>query len=109
MVSVEFSMMDTGDCAACRPVIYVGSKSATDGTQFVAATPVGKLAGEMASDANDVTLTDSWQTFKHDVLVRADGAIFVAVGWQGSSIAGRQPGTGSVGVDTLSVRIYPTP
>jgi hypothetical protein len=96
VVRVELDAMNTGGCEGCIPLVYVGTGKPVKGSQFV----------EVA-DGN-TKLTGEWTHFKHETRVKADQMIYVATGWRAAP--GMESGkTGSVGLDDITVMIYPAP
>lgn len=106
MVRLEFYAKDTGDCASCRPVVYVGTEKATEGAQF----KVAEAVKEPNPDFIEGTLlTEQWTLYKYSTVVKASGTVYVAVGWQAANPTGHMPVTGSVGIDSLGLTIFPAP
>ncbi len=100
-VVVSFDAKNTGSCYACELVAYSSAQEPVKATQFLGAI-----------SPKDPQLNDNWQnyTFNTQVKTVANGSIYIALGLRSipEMLGARSSGTGSVGLDNVSILVYPT-
>jgi hypothetical protein len=108
-VDVTFHAKNAGECATCKPVLYVGASAPVKGTQFVDPAapppPCCVMSPFAALGSPDKGIVTGWKTYHYSTGVQGANTIYLALGLRGAPTIFASKQTASIGIDCIAVDI----